>query len=398
MNVNNSGNGNRPFDRAQRIAYLVAGYIRNTLSENERDELDSWICEGEQNQEKFLELIDPEFVQNSLEERQSYNSAAAIERIREKLQLKEATNQPKKTRNWLAPLAAAVLLVLLISYWLWQPATNADSITVAKSPLNTLLPGGGKPVLQVSNGQKFMLDSSAEIDKRIGAQVKIEEGVLRYEPGTGEAERHTLYVPRGTQFKLQLPDGTMVWLNAESSISYPSVMNGNDRLVDISGELFFDVKKDASRKFIVRTQAFTTEVLGTQFNINVHGSGEDNYVFLQEGSVRVESRNTPKLVQVMKPGDLLTATDKGFTLSPADEEEVVSWKSGWFEFKDASIENIMEEVKRWYDVDILYEGKVDYHFNASIERNLPAARLLKLLEMTGNVQFQYKDKTIIVKP
>lgn len=400
MNFGNNGNGHQQFDRAQRIAYLVAGYVRNTLSEKERDELDDWICEDDANQDKFLELIDPAFLDQALQERQSYNSSKAIERIREKLQFGQPVTSPvKPIRRWLAPLsAAAVLLLAILLYWLWRPSNIPDSSYAATS-LASLQPGSSKAILSVAGGKDYVLDSLKEtIAPTNGLLVEKEAGQLSYNHATGEAQLHTVTVPRGAQYKLQLPDGTRVWLNAESSISFPSVMAGDERVVEVTGELFFDVTKDPTRKFIVRSDKLITEVLGTRFNVNLHGVNGRSAVFLQEGSVKVFAGKDKAVAHILQPGFLLSSDNQQVSIARAHEEEILAWKNGWFEFRDSPIETIMEEVKRWYDVEVKYEGRINYHFNASIERNLPAAGLLELLEMTGHVKFQYKDGTIIVKP
>lgn len=399
MHFGNNGNDHLPLDKAQRIAYLIAGYVRNTLSEKERDELDDWICEDEANEDTFLELIDPQFQQYSLDERKSYNSSLAIEKIREKLQFHQPAAPVKPIRKWLAPLAAAaVVLFAVMMYWIYS---NPDPIASPKATnqLATLIPAAHKATISIQDGSTYALDSlPQQVIATSGLVIDTANGFIRYNPGSGTPTLHTIRVPRGGQYQLQLPDGSLVWLNAESSIQFLSVMNQDERVVDVSGELFFDVKKDPSKKFIVRSKELQVEVLGTRFNVNLHSFDQLPKVYLQEGRVQLSPANSPALVKQLMPGEMATLQNNKLQIAQPNEEQILAWKNGWFEFSNASIEEIMEEVKRWYNVDIQYEGKINDRFTASIERNLPAAGLLELLQMTGKVRFEYKEGKIIVKP
>ena len=401
MNLRNNGNDYQQFDKAQRVAYLIAGYIKNTLSEKERDELDDWICEDDANQDTFLELIDPEFLKKANIERDNFDSNTAIKSIREKLQFSQPVATPVKSL-WrrLAPLTAvaALLLLLALVYWMRTGSLPSPENLPESNLLASLQPGSSKATLTIGSGKMFTLDSLSEsLIQSDGLRVDKGNGELIYASNGQHVEMHTLSVPRGGQYQLILPDGSKVWLNAESSIRFPSAMNGEERVVEVTGELYFDVKRDPARKFIVKAKNLTTEVLGTRFNINLHGMNGNAAVFLQEGSVRVGVEANPSASRILKPGEMLLEANQQVSITRPNSETVLGWKNGWFEFSDAPIEQIMEEVKRWYDVDVKYAGTINYHINASIERNLPAAGLLELLEMTGQVHFELKDKTIIVK-
>lgn len=399
MHFGNNGNDQPPLDKAQRIAYLIAGYVRNTLSEKERDELDDWICENERNEDTFLELIDPKFQEQGIEERKSYNSALAIEKIREKLQFHQPATPVKTIRKWLAPLAAAALVLLaVLLYWIYaQPDPTAPPNSI--NQLASLTPAEHKATISIQNGATYSLDSlPQQVMAGSGLEIDSVNGFMRYKPGSGTAELHTIRVPRGAQFQLQLPDGSLVWLNAESSIQFLSVMNQNERVVDVSGELFLDVKKDPSRKFIVRSRNLQVEVLGTRFNVNLNSFDHLPKVFLQEGAVQVSATKNAGIIEKLVPGQMATLKSNQLQVARPNEEQVLAWKNGWFEFENASIEEIMEEVKRWYNVEVEFSGKINDRFTASIERNLPADGLLDLLQMTGKVRFEFKEGKIIVKP
>ncbi|NCU05489.1 MAG: FecR family protein, partial [Chitinophagaceae bacterium] len=179
----------------------------------------------------------------------------------------------------------------------------------------------------------------------------------------------------------------------------------NKRQVEITGEVFIDVTKKTDQPFHVSFTAYNNGiaekaeimVLGTSFNINAYQNEQNTSVALVEGKIQLSS--VAGYSAVINKGQSATFTNQNIIVTPLlNAEEVVAWKNGWFEFKNASIETIMKQVARWYNIDVQYEGKINYHFNASIERNVTAAQLLYLLEQTGRVHFTLQTNKIIVKP
>jgi ferric-dicitrate binding protein FerR (iron transport regulator) len=206
---------------------------------------------------------------------------------------------------------------------------------------------------------------------------------------------NTATTPRGGQFQLILSDGTKVWLNAASSIKYPVVFKGNERKVELTGEAYFEVAHNKKKPFKVISNGQTVEVLGTHFNINAYNNENAVRTTLLEGSVRVSTGDKNK---VIKPGEQAQLKNGDFQIAAVDVNEVIAWKNGLFQFKDANIIDIMKQLSRWYDVDIKYEGSIpDRKFSGSISRNVNASQLLDILSFE-KIHFRIEGKTIIVTP
>jgi ferric-dicitrate binding protein FerR (iron transport regulator) len=193
--------------------------------------------------------------------------------------------------------------------------------------------------------------------------------------------------PRGGQYQLQLPDGSKVWLNAESSITYPITFTGNERKVTISGEVYFEVAKDKNKPFRVSAGDLHVEVLGTHFNINAYADEGSAKTSLLEGSVKIDR-------EILQPGQ---AYVNGKVIA-ADVEHDVAWKNGVFNFNDQNLSQIMRQLARWYNLEIEYpQGVPKKEYGGEIGRNLTLAQVLKGLENSG-VRFELKGRQLIVKP
>lgn len=384
-------------DEAYRIAYLIAGYIRGTLTDKEKDELDDWITESDANIELFGELTDERHIEVLLTDRANYNSEAAIAKLKEKILDEKPT--ARRGKSWIMYAVAAAVSILLILYFVLKddkiPAKGNDIIAH-----NDINPGTDKAVLTTGSGKQIILDSTVNRAGLFveGVHVSDSGAMLRYGSATAMQEWHTLTTPRGGQYRLQLADGSLVWLNAESSIRFPTAFTGRERAVEITGEVYFEVAKNPLKQFIVTAGVTKTAVLGTHFNIEAYSQDTSLTVTLAEGKITVTDTLNNKTL-LLKSGDQVGRGDASFTMrNNADIEQVLAWKNGWFNFKEAPIQHIMQQLARWYNVEIEYKGTVNYHFNADIERNVSVSKLLELLEKTGRVHFEIKNNTIIVTP
>jgi ferric-dicitrate binding protein FerR (iron transport regulator) len=202
--------------------------------------------------------------------------------------------------------------------------------------------------------------------------------------------------PRGGEYQLTLPDGSHVWLNAESSITYPTAFNDNERKVSITGEAYFEVAKDKTKPFKVGIGIATIEVLGTHFNVNTYKEEPTNNVTLLEGSVRIKSVHTSL---VLKPGQQGQLSDRGLSLTAnPDLEQVMAWKNGMFLMSNTDLSAIMRQVSRWYDVDVFFETNPTHEkFGGGISRNLPLSEILDLLKNAG-VSFRLDGRKLYVRP
>jgi len=307
-------------------------------------------------------------------------------------------------RRWAA--AAAVLLLLGTGAYFWYsrtPASRPVASNMAARPMHDALPGVTGAVLTLDDGRQVELDSTGNgvIANQNGTKVMLRKGQLDYESGTGSAgiSYNTMTTPRGRQFKLVLPDGTKVWLNAASSLKYPTAFTGNERKVEISGEAYLEVAQNADKPFILSVaNNITVKVLGTNFNVNAYPEESTVHTTLVAGSVQVSAVNGDAAVTLQpgKQASMQKRTGK-FSVQPADEEQVLAWKNGYFYFDRADIQTIMRQISRWYDVEVEYKEIPDKKFSGTIPRNVNASQVFKILELTGNVHFTIAGNKVIVR-
>jgi transmembrane sensor len=299
---------------------------------------------------------------------------------------------------------AAILLLAIAGVWLlFTRKASQPLASLQQRYRNDVKPGRNAALLTLAGGRTVVLDDSAPktIGRQGNAVILNDSGSLVYQAKTGKASEifyNTLTTQKGNQYHLTLPDGTKVWLNAASSITYPTVFAGKDRRVAISGEAYFEVTKNQQQPFIVQQGDMSVQVLGTSFDVNGYGDEAALKTTLVEGKVRVEKGAAASLLE---PGQQAVIPNGHGAISidhNPDIEAVLAWKNGSFSFKDAGIAAIMQQVQRWYDVDIVYEANITKHFVADIPRNVALSQLLQLLEATDQVHFRIEGKKVIVLP
>ena len=323
-------------------------------------------------------------------------------------------------RRMVSWAAAAVLLAGMAGIWLlFLRKAPREIASIGQRYRNDVGPGRNAAVLTLAGGKTIALDDSAP--RTIGRQgntiVLNDSGQLQYKVSSpqlsspqlssaaSEIFYNTLTTQKGNQYHLTLPDGTKVWLNAVSSITYPTAFAGKERRVIISGEAYFEVVKNQQLPFVVQQADMTVEVLGTSFDVNGYGDDSAVKATLVEGKISVGKAGAASgkagTVSVLEPGQQAAISKAGNSISvdhDPDIEAVLAWKNGGFAFKDADIETIMRQVERWYDVQVVYEAKIPKHFVADIPRNVPLSQLLKLLEATDEVHFRIDGKKVMVMP
>jgi len=235
--------------------------------------------------------------------------------------------------------------------------------------------------------------------------IKLADGGLMYtvnDKTSGEIMFNTMATPNGGKYEMGLPDGSKVWLNAASSITYPTVFTGAERRVKITGEVYFEIVHNAIMPFRAEVAAgkdkqTTVEVLGTHFNVNAYPGEDGIKTTLLQGAVKIISGPVTRELQ---PGQQahVSATGQVNVVNDVDLEETMSWKNGMFYFKNAGIKTIMRQVERWYDVDVVYEGDIADRFVADISYEVPVSVLLKIMELTGRVHFKIDGRKITVMP
>ena len=302
--------------------------------------------------------------------------------------------------------AAASVILLLVTFSYFQFFHNrTEQAQIAKVLSSDVkAPQSNKAMITLANGQKVYLDSvgnGALATQGNVKLVKLANGQIAYERNNGEVvtkiEYNTLSNPRGSKvINMTLADGSKVWLNAGSSLTFPVAFIGNERKVSVTGEAYFEVAHDASRPFIVNNGSMNVRVLGTHFNVNAfEDDGGDIKVTLLQGSVKINNGDATGL---LKPGQQAMVNKEIKVVNDVDLDLVMAWKNGYFQFANASLQNVLKEVSRWYDVDVVYEGhNQPRQFEGEIQRDLSLSEMLKILEK-NKVHFKIEGRYLRVMP
>lgn len=308
----------------------------------------------------------------------------------------------KHSYGYLYKIAAAVLLLLAAGYVMFKPAYTGKNKSQATAKIvSDLVPGGANATLTLADGSSYILNKLEKNKVLRKGNLKIEktkDGLLVFsvlqQNGANGPTMNTITTPRGGQYEVILPDRSRVFLNAASSLKFPDFFDGDIREVEFTGEAYFEISHLADKPFVVKSNHATIQVLGTQFNVMAYDSKQIKTTLL-EGSVNLKS-NTSAVMLV--PGEQGVMSNSGnINKRKVDVDREVSWRKGWFSFNESSIENVMDEISRWYDIDVLYEHKLPHkEITGRVPRNAKLSVVLEMLQYSG-FEFEINDKTITVK-
>lgn len=307
--------------------------------------------------------------------------------------------------KWLS-VAAVLLVFLSVGVFLLKEETPQMLVVKSKSTVVSITPGSNQAILTLADGSTIGLNDASEgvIVAQAGLVVtRNGDGKIAYQSNDELVPTiNTVATPRGGQYQLVLDDGTKVWLNAQSSIKFPTRFAGATRTVAITGEVYFEVAKNKSMPFQVHTPNQQIEVLGTHFNVNTYTDEITEKTTLIEGSVKVAKmvKGVADMgsAKLLKPGQeaSLNATNSLIAIGDADTEAAVSWKNGYFKFDKADIQTVMRQISRWYDVDVKYVGQMSNDlFVGKIKRSDDIVYLLRILERS-KINTSIKGRTIII--
>jgi len=392
---------------ASRLEYLFNCYVQHNCSEKEEEELMNLLSRSE-NEAKVKKLLDELIENKELEASMPDETAASIlQNIFEKDKAQVVTIEKKGSvfTLWMR-VAAAVVILFISGTACWVLFKNKDKTTapvaLSSAKPSPVLPGGNHAILTLADGTRIVLDSIQNGNIKGGnANINKKGPLLVYDGSSGfetnaPVTYNTLATPRGGQYQLVLPDGSKVWLNASSSIHFPTAFTGNQRNVELTGEAYFEVAKNKEKPFHVNVKGMQVEVLGTHFNVNAYGDEGNIKTSLLEGSVKIKSGQASGL---LKPGEqaILGGNVNKIEIKKADMSEVMAWKNGLFQFDDAGITTIMQEISRWYNVEIVYQGEIPVRrFEGKISRDAQLSDVLKILELS-DVKFKVEGRTIVVE-
>jgi transmembrane sensor len=406
----------------QEIQKLIIAHLEGSLSGEDKERLDAWLNESPINRDAVQSFIEEDKLSPAILEMYQYQEKI-WDRLKPAISTGNATVheivplQPNKRvhrahflRTKFFRYAAAALLLISIGAYLWNLLNKEklpQGITARTKPADKadVAPGGQKATLTLVDGSVIVLDSAA--NGKIASQgnvgvIKKKDGELEY---VSEATvksivapaYNTMRTPRGGQYQLILPDGTKVWLNAASSITYPTAFTGKERAIAITGEAYFEVVHNAAMPFRVRANGVNVEVLGTSFNISAYDDEAATNTTLLKGSVKISSGDKGALLQ---PGQQAQAsTQHGLrVLSGVNTDAITAWKNGYFSFQRSDLPAVMRQLARWYDVTVEYRGGMPQgKFGGEISRNANLSQVLSILE-ESNIRFSIEEKKIIVHP
>lgn len=391
---------------SERLHYLFRRYFDKTETPEERDELMRLINRPES--EVMVQSMMEEMYNSRHLEDDPFPAGAREKMLKAALEEYSpehwsATVVPvKNSLNWLRFAAAAVLILALsIGIYLYR-SVNVNENLATNKVRHDVQPGGNKAVLTLSNGEKIQLNGVRNgklVQQGSTAVVKLANGSLAYVPdasSSGAPLINTMSTPKGGLYRLQLPDGTVAMLNTESSISYPTAFTGGNRKVTITGEVYFEVAKNKKMPFIVTFGDQKVEVLGTHFNIRAYHNQLYKTTLL-EGSVKISTGNKK---QLLLPGQqaVYNVGAKKFNVNVVDTDDIMAWKNGLFLFDNTELDQVMLELSRWYNIDVVYSGaKPSLNFTGLIKRDITLSRVLKKLEATGGIKFTIIDNKVIVE-
>lgn len=390
---------------------LISKFLKGTLDNSERTVLEDWVNASDANKKVFENLSNKEWVATELEKIYEFDEDAGWETIATSLNSKSAGGSIRP--YWMKWVAAAAVLITLASssYW-FSMFSGSDEAFVAnlsqeeRFGKDIKAPESNKAILILGDGRKIVLEEVSKGKLATDGDVEVtktDDGQIIYkgkkETRSNVVNENTLFVPRGSKaVRLVLADGTEVWLNSGSSLTYPSQFVGIDRKVKMTGEVFFDVARNPSKPFKVMANGLETQALGTQFNINAYADESVAKITLIEGSIKVARKKNKGIADhlIVKPGQQLLGAEELKLIDHANIDEVMAWKNGQFYFEGANIQTIMSQISKYYDVDVVYKGDIHYSFVMKISRTVPISELLKIMELTDLVRFKIDGNKIAV--
>jgi transmembrane sensor len=387
----------------ERIYYLLEAYISKQATIAEESELMDWVLESGEDSELENYVLG---IWNQYKTTVDFSHVNWDKIYSRVMQTPIVSMEPKvRKMRWSRLTAAVVIMVSLAvgTYLALTPRSQQAIATIQPKQNSLATPSYNKAILTLGDGTKIELDSTGKGTLAVQGSVQIikkSTGEIIY-AGTavGKPSYNTLSVPIGSKpISLLLSDGSNVWINVGSSLTYPTAFTSKERKVQITGEAYFEVAKNTIMPFKVEVGKMEVKVLGTHFNITAYDDEPTIKTTLLEGSVRVTNENEDAL---LKPGQeaILDHQKQNFKIVEANIKEVIAWKNGLFEFNNAGIESIMRQISRWYGIEVDYQGGVvDKSFSGVMSRNTNLSQVLNMLQLTKEVHFKMKGAKVIVSP
>ena len=381
------------------IAQWIASSLAEDLTEEESRLLEEWRHESAENERLYLKIKDQENRRRRQEQLLAFDKEEGWRCYEEKRVRRAGRN--RSLRRYLRYAAAAAVLISAGVYW----GVNSPAPSLP-TPLAVITPGTTKAKLVLSDGKELDLEQvTGEIKTGEGeAVVYNSKNLLSYqsaeEKESKEPEFNEMRVPKGGEYQLKLSDGTLVYLNSETTIRYPVSFSGKTREVELTGEAYFEVSPDAEKPFIVNTDFYGIRVLGTRFNVSSYAGGGKVHTTLVEGAVAITGIVPGEEIR-LKPNEQFSydPVSREAAVNTVDVSYSTAWKDGKFRFRDERLEEIMRMIERWYDVEIKYvdEEVKEFRFGFNLERDETIDRLLRIFEQNGKIMIQTSGKVLKIR-
>ena len=386
------------------IAELIFREMKNGLSEKESIELAGWKNKDPRNMELYARITNGENIREKINLYEQTDTGNAWDRLEKQL----AGNSKVISRNFRAILpyaAAACILVLVGTYFLLKPSQEPTGEKLAENPV--IVSGTQKAILTTSDNKKIVLGDTREsqtfsLEK---ALVKDTNNTLTYldrEPvqsgETPSLAMNTLETPRGGEYSLVLSDGTRVFLNAETRLTFPEVFADDVREVILEGEAYFEVTGSGTKAFIIKTFQYDVSVYGTSFNVSAYPADGNSHTTLVSGSVGIRTAAGAELRLIPGEQAFYSKEDSSLVSRKVDTDVYTSWKDGKFMFMDESLEEIMRRLERWYNTETVYldEGVMERHFTGTLDRYDRVEDILDKIALAARIEFRLVGNTIYV--
>ncbi|MES2275944.1 MAG: FecR domain-containing protein [Bacteroidota bacterium] len=397
-------------DQEFQVAAMVAKMLTGELSAEEKDVLDNWIKADAENIKLFNRLTNKAYLADQLKIWNSDIDEIGWEKLQARIRPQQQSNIRRLSYRGLKYAAVLFPFVLFCALgWYLHTKNNTVSKQSPQLVKVSVLPGSNKARLILSNGKQIELGGSGvdSIKEQGGTSIMVTGNQLAYESEVSGGNNltanvfNTVVTPRGGEYQVILPDGTKVWMNAASSLRYPTKFTESERKVYLSGEAYFEVTKDAAHPFIVSARKMDIQVLGTKFNVKAYNDEDFDKTTLTEGHVRltaIAGHNKADLY----PGFQSTVghSDGHIQIDRANIEEALAWKNGLFVFESEPLESIMRKISRWYDIDVDFSSLKlkQYHFTGRIKRQENVQHILDMITETAKVKFKLNNRTLTISP
>lgn len=388
----------------ERIAELIVKHLKGELTPEENQKLHQWIYESRENQLAFEKATDPEILKADLK-KQIEQEKKIIDQLKTEITRSGEARVLSIKRKWYTYSVAAAIIILIgtgvfVAFFDKQVEKGGNVQIPEVKDINP--PGTNKAMIVLASGKKVFLDGAR--NGRLATEenvdlVKLADGEIVYDGSATKVLYNTLVNPRGSKVvSVLLSDGTRAWLNCESSLRYPVSFVEDERKVEITGEVYFEVAKDRGRSFKVLRTGSNLEVivLGTKFNMNTY---DLSAITLLEGSVKVTNGKSSAM---LNPGQQVLINDTSVTPLKIKNDPkidyVMAWKDNYFKFSNEDLHSIMKQVSRYYDVEVVFEKMINRKYSFLLPRDLPVSKIFEIFKEGDNIDFKIEGKKIIVSP